>query len=261
MRFPQTKAIMEFLRSQSKKVRANNKRIDEWVDNYIDRCVGEGKPVNLLVQWCLSRSKENRYEKQGNRFMPTEKEQNLVGKVLPDILDVFKRNGMHVNLWITFNPAFTDRGRISDFIADAYVAMVTDLISSVSTLKDSVIVLRWEKEVIGCRSAPNEEMLTNFSRFVSDETFGAELERIKEKSVQYPVPVCTEEGFCEETRFKIACEAEEGRFLLSEESPFPNGDFILLPLESPEQYTLFNILAPGFSKRIAAVIPPYPWRI
>ncbi len=65
----------------------------------------------------------------------------------------------------------------------------------------------------------------------------------------------------DDLKFKIACEAEEGRFLLSPESPFPRGQFILVPLELPERYVFFEILAPDFQKRIVPILKTYPWRL
>jgi hypothetical protein len=60
--------------------------------------------------------------------------------------------------------------------------------------------------------------------------------------------------------FQIACEVQEGDFLLNKESPFPFGEFILLPLEVPERYDFFTIFAKDFKQRIVPALSSYPWR-
>ena len=60
----QTKTIMEWLRARSRTIRQNNLRINEWVDEYVEGCILNGKPVEILTQYCLSKDLEMRYQKQ-----------------------------------------------------------------------------------------------------------------------------------------------------------------------------------------------------
>jgi len=68
---------MEFLRERSRMIRANNPRINEWVDDYLDGCFTNGKSVNILTQWCISKDLEERFRRQGNDFVPTRKERRV----------------------------------------------------------------------------------------------------------------------------------------------------------------------------------------
>ena len=78
---------------------------------------------------------------------------------------------------------------------------------------------------------------------------------------QYPDALASEEDLKSEAERRIAFESEEARYLAGSQSPFNNGQFILIPLEKPERYVFFNILAQGFTKRIASVVKLYPWRL
>jgi hypothetical protein len=71
----------------------------------------------------------------------------------------------------------------------------------------------------------------------------------------------SEEFLRDIAKFKIACEAEEAKYLTGENSPFENGEFLLVPLEFSERNIFFNILVPDYSKRTIAVLKPYPWRM
>lgn len=71
----------------------------------------------------------------------------------------------------------------------------------------------------------------------------------------------TQEKLEQDVKCQIAYEVKEGEFLVSEKSPFPSGEFILIPLETPERYDFFTIFAKDFKKRIVAVLSCYPWRL
>jgi hypothetical protein len=83
------------------------------------------------------------------------------------------------------------------------------------------------------------------------------LNRVK----QYPDFSKTETDLKIEAKFKIACEAEEGRFIFSKESPFSKGNILITPLEFPERLVFFETLVPDFQKRILPILDLYPWRM
>lgn len=255
MRLPQTVAIMEFLRVKNKTLRKNNQKINEWVDNYINECVLNGRPVDILTQWCLSKDLEIRYRMQNNQFIPLKTESELIQKKIPQITQVFLKNGVTLNWWITFNNSFLDRGRIAENISYRYIEMI----KNISQL-ENILFINWEKEILGGRAKPNMGVLNSFFSFVSRKAFEIDLNNLFERVKKYPDFDKTEDELKKEVQFKIACEAEEGRFLFSNNSPFPNGQLILIPLEFPERYVFFSILAPDFKKRVVSVLNPYPWR-
>lgn len=256
MRLLQTVSIIEFLRSKNKMIRPNNQKINEWVDDYINECILNGRPVDILTQWCLSKDLEIRYKIQSNLFIPLKTELELIQKEITQIIQIFLKNGVAVNWWITFNNSFLDRGRIASSISDKYIEMIKNI-----KQPDSVILVDWEKEILSGRAKPNEGVLSNFFSFVSRKAFEIDFQNLLERVKKYPDFDKTEDELKKEVQFKIACEAEEGKFLFSNNSPFPNGQFILIPLEFPERYVFFSTLAPDFKKRVASILKPYPWRI
>ncbi len=256
MRLPQTLAIMEPLRTKNKMLRQNNQKINEWVDDYINDCILNGRPVDILTQWCLSKDLEIRYRVQGNQFIPLKTELELVQEKIPQIIQIFLKNGVAVNWWITFNNSFLDRGRIADDISDKYIEMIKNI-----KQLDDVILVNWEKEVLGGRAKPNKRVLNDFFSFVSRKAFEIDFKNLLERVKKYPDFDKTEDELRKEVQFKIVCEAEEGRFMFSNNSPFPDGQFILIPLEFPERYVFFSTLAPDFKTRIVSILKPYPWRL
>jgi hypothetical protein len=257
MRLPQVVKIMESLRSRNKRLRSNNQKIDEWIDNYIQQCILRGQRVDILTQWCLSKDLETRYRLQGNKFEPLPAELNLLQKEIPEVLELFKENGIGVNWWVTFNGAFLDRGRVTKELVEDYSAMLKGLCST-----PEVILVNWEEEILGGRRPqPNQDVLSNFFRLVPRKAFDLDFSNLLDRVKRYPDFAKKEEELKKESQFKIACEAEEGRFLFSQNSPFPCGQFILVPLEFPERYVFFAVLAPEFKKRITSIVKSYPWRI
>lgn len=256
MRMRQTVAIMEFLRIKNKALRQNNQKINEWVDNYINDCILNGRTIDILTQWCLSKDLEIRYRAQGNKFIPLKTELELVQKEIPQIIQIFLKNGVAVNWWITFNNSFLDRGRVADDISGKY----TGMIKSISQL-ENILFINWEEEVLGERAKPSVEVLDNFFSFVERKAFEIDFKNLLERVKKYPDFNKTEEELKKEAQFKISCEAEEGRFLFSNDSLLPNGQFILIPLEFPERYVFFSTLSPEFKTRIVSVLKLYPWRL
>jgi len=257
MRLPQVARVMEYLRLRNKDLNPNNQKIDEWVDNYIQQCILNGQKVDILTQWCLSKDLEFRYQIQGNQFTPLNGEIELIQREILQIVKIFADNGIGVNWWITFNGAFLDRGRISAELAKQYADMLREI-----TKSPEVILMDWEQEILsGNRPQPNQKVLDNFFGVVSRKAFDIDFTNLLDRVKKYPDFSKTEEELMKESQFKIACEAEEGRLLLSPNSPFPYGQFILVPLEFPERYVFFAVLAPEFKKRIASIVKSYPWRM
>ena len=257
MRLPQVARIMESLRLRNKGLRPNNQKIDEWVDNYVQQCILKGQKVDILTQWCLSKDLETRYQAQGDKLEPLQTEIDLLQKEIPQILKTFTDNGVGINWWITFNGAFLDRGRISRELADQYAEML----KSINTASE-VMLMDWEEEVLGgSRPLPSQKVLDDFFAVVPRKAFDLDFANLLERVKKYPDFSKTEEELRKESQYKIACEAEEGRFLFSPDSPFPCGQFLLVPLEFPERYVFFAVMAPEFKKRITAIVRSYPWRM
>lgn len=261
MRLPQTRVVMQWLRERARVIRPNNLKINEWVDEYVNRCIMTGKRVEIITQYCLSKDLETRYKIQGNKFEPLQAEKDMFTKTIPEIVSVFERNGLEVNWYVTFNSSFLERGRVAEEILSAYSDMIQNLAKENEKLSQYLIFLNWEKDVLGKRPTPNQEVLDNFDSLVSREAFELDMKNLLERVRQYKDFTKSEEELRREAMFKIACEAEEGRFMISDESPFSQGDFILIPLEFPERYVFFEILSKDFQKRIASLIKLYPWRM
>lgn len=259
MRLKQTVAIMDFLRKQGKVVRSNNKKIDEWVDEYINDCILKGKPVEILTQWCISKDLEQRYQAQGQKFTPTKAEVELVQEEIPRVLKKFSENRVLVNWWVTLNRSYLDSGRIDLALENEYREMIEQLIKD-SGLSD-LTVFNWEDDILNSRPKPAAQVLEKMSNFISKGAFQLELARHSAWAKEEAGLTQTDEELERDVKFQIACEVEEGRFLTSQETPFSQGNFILVPLEVAERYVFFSTLAPDFPKRIVPILKPYPWRM
>ena len=255
----QATTVMKWLRDKARIIRPNNLRINDWVDTYIDECILNGKPVQILTQFCIAKDLEVRYKKQGDCFIPTKGEKRLFLEEIPEIINSFKSNGIQINWSITLNRSYLDGGRIDVELEKQYQKMLTFLIES-SGLKE-VFLINWEDDFLGERPTADTKVQNNIFDFVSIGTFKVDLERHMGWVRNDTDMVQTDAEIENDLRFKIGCEAEEGRFLISPKSPFPNGQFILMPLELPERYVFFEILAADFQKRIVPVLKPYPWRL
>jgi hypothetical protein len=245
----QTRTIMAILRERARLIRKNNLRISEWVDNYLDECILNGKPVEILTQYCLSKDLEVRYETQGKVFIPLPKECEMFKKIIPSIIKTFKENGLAINWYITFNNSFLDRGRVSNDIIDNYISMIRELV-----MNDEIVLLDWEKDILGKRPSPNLEVMTNFEKLVSQKAFNIDMQNLLNRVKQYPDFSKTETDLKIEAKFK-------GRFIFSKESPFSEGNILITPLEFPERLVFFETLVPDFQKRILPILDLYPWRM
>ena len=257
MQLPQTRSIMQSLRERSKTIRSNNLKINDWVDEYINKCILNGKPVEILTQYCLSKDLEKRFEIQGNQFLPLPAELEMFNKTIPSVLKLFARSNVSVDWYITFNDSYLDRGRVSDSIVEEYSKMIENLGEGLN----SVTFYNWEKDILGGRPEPNTEVLESFFKYVSRQAFELDMKNLLERVKQYSDFTKTEEELRRELMFKIACEAEEGRFIFCPEAPFSYGDILITPLESPERLVFFETLAPDFQKRIVPILKLYPWRM
>ena len=260
MWLPGTRKVMKFLRARNKVIRENNLRINEWVDNYLNRCLINGEPVNILTPWSLSKALEKRFKRQGNKFVPTKKEIRLLKEEMPQIIRVFEGNGFRVNWWITLSRSYLDSRLIGRKLEDRYGKMITDLAKEFS-LSGSVLFLNWEDDVLGRRSFPDERILKDFDKYIKRGAFELELQRWSRWAREEAGLNQTAEELERDVKYQIACEVNEGNFLMGEESSFVSGDFIIILLEVPERFDNFTIFAPDFKKRIVSVLSCYPWRL
>lgn len=258
----QTVLLMEDLRGLARRVRDKNKKIETWVDKYVEECALNAKPAQILTQWCFSLDFEVRYQKQGGQFIPTKAEQELVSKWFPTILEMFKKRGVAINWIITFNRSYLDSGRMKLGTEQAYRLMVRTLFDEAG-LSEKVLLCDWEDDVILKRPGPNQYVLENLDKLLGPAALNIVFEQHKAWVLKEAGLKQTDQELWQDVRYQIACEAEEGRFLCDpKESPLSEGKFILVPLEAAERYNpTFLILSPKFEERIASLLPPYPWRM
>lgn len=259
MRTPQSVAVMRALRERARRVRPNNKKVNTWVDDYIESCVLTGRPVEILSQWCLSKYLETRLKLQGGKFSPTRKERLLVQEEIPAVLGMFSGQGLRVNWIITFNRSYLDSGRMSPGVEEAYKEMILDLFDKQEL--GSVLLLDWEDDVLGTRPRANSGVLGNIRNYIDEGALQLEYERHSSWAREKVGLEQSDEELWQDVIFQIACEVEEAQLLISPKSPIGDGKFILIPLEATERYVFFKTLAPGFRDRIVAALKPNPWRM
>ncbi len=257
MRLYQINTTMAWLRDRVKIIRQNSLRVSSWVDDYVNQRALEGKPIEILTQFCISKDLEVRYQEQGNSFVPTKKERLLFEKEIPGIACTFQKNGIAFDWWITLNQSYLDTGRISDALQRAYKEMITGLAKPLIR-QGWLLFADWESDILTKRPEPSKEVFTNLDRFVKTEALELEIQRHASWAREEAGINQSDTELRRDVYFQIACEAEEGRFL-SNDMPF--GEFILIPLETPERYDFFTLLVPDFKKRIVAALSPYPWRL
>ncbi|WKZ26980.1 MAG: hypothetical protein QY311_02485 [Candidatus Paceibacterota bacterium] len=260
VRLPQTQRVMETLRILNRGVRKNNKRVDGWVDEYVNSCALNGQPVEVLLQWCTALGLERRKAQQGGRFIPLPAERELIEKEMPRILNLFTQNSIEVTWFVTFNRSYVQERRLPAEPFREYMDMIRELAQDIPELS-RVVFLDWEADVLGGEPKPSPAVLTNFDAFISKQALLVELQNFTRMLAAYPGKQATPEELKEEAKLRIACEAEEARFLTGGDSPFRKGEFILIPLEVPERYAFFRTLVPDFDKRIVSVVKQYPWRV
>ncbi len=133
------------------------------------------------------------------------------------------------------------------------------MLASTPMVRENVMFLDWDELAPGIE--PNREIMENFDAFVKENALAYEMTTFIQMLKQYPDALDSESELKEEAKRRIACESDEARYLTGPRSPFEGGRFILIPLERPERYVFFDLLVPDFTKRIASVFRPYPWRL
>lgn len=254
MKYPQTARLMELLKGRNQKVRKNNQRIHPWVSEYLDACLENNQPATLVTQWCFSKG----LEKRSCLSDPTPKELGLFPE-MAEVCRLFQHFGFHVNWYITFHRGYVDSRRLATTKEEVYRAMIDGLAGPYLD-EGWLLLLDWEDDILeGRRPQPHTEVLAKPEQFVSPKALDKEF-LWAVRWLEDETNLCqTESQIRQDVLYQIACEAEEGRFLTSPASPF-GCDFLLVPLEVPEQYDFFCILMLDFKKRIVSVLPPYPWR-
>lgn len=255
MRLPQTRATMQWLRQRARVIRANNLKINDWVDDYIDQCVRNGQEITFLTQLCISKDLEVRYQKQGYKFTPTEQEQLLFEKELPEIAKMLFKNGIRFNWWLTYNRSYLDSGRLELDLENQFKQMISQLAEPLIG-QGWLLLLDWEDDIICKRPEPNKEVLGNIEKYVSSSALSVELERHSSWAKEEAGLNQTNDELRKDVYFQIACETEEA-LTLSEMI----GKFTLVPLEMPERYIFFFTLVPELQKQILPILKPYPWRL
>jgi len=252
--------ILKFLREKNRLVKSNNLKINEWVDTYLTDCFLNGKTLNILTQWCLSKALEKRFREQGNQFIPLKRERRLVEEEIPKLIALFKENGFKINWLITFNRAPIDTGLLLLDVESQYKKMVLNLAQN-SLYQESVLFLDWEDDFLGERAKPDQEVLRNYFNYVAKSAFEVRLAQLTTWSRDEAGLNKTQDELQRDIMLEAACDAREAKLLSGENSPFEKEDFIILPLEAAERFDSFTIFVNDFKKRIVSVLTPYPWRI
>ncbi|MFA4975204.1 MAG: hypothetical protein WC839_01395 [Candidatus Paceibacterota bacterium] len=252
-----------------KKLREINKSLDhalkinEFVDSYVNECILYGQPVTLITPWSLSRSFKERYKEQENKFFPTEKEKTLFSWEIPQIELILKENNLDFNWWLIFSRSYIRSATLDREQEKEYVEMITKLSEE---NKSELAIINWEDDVIKTNHQPNNDLLKyelSFEKSVDKKDFEYEIGRRSNRSKNILNLDITNDKLIEETKYKIACEANEGLFLMkNENNPLCQpGNFLFLILGKAERYSFFSTLVPEFKKRIVCVLRPYPWRL
>lgn len=256
----QVRKIMEDLRAKAKIIRSNNQKVSDWIDVYFTECFIAGRPINILSQWCLSKAFEKRLIEQGGTFKATKKEKRVLQEEIPAIINLFSKNGFRVNWLVTFNRSYLDNRQLPEVIEKKYKDMVVS-IAQAPEIEQSVLFLDWEKDILGQKSKPNNQMISNPEEFIEEGLLSTEVERWKnwaEQEAGLDQPI---EQIKKDAIYQIAYEAEEGKFLMGDQSPFNSEKFVIIPLEVPERFDTFSIFSPDIKKRILPILSFYPWRM
>ncbi len=254
----ETLAVMKKLRELNRNL-DNNQKIQDWVDTYLDEYRMQNKPITIISPWSLSKAFEKRYEEQGFDFSPSREEISLFKKEIPRIVTLFTENGFRIEWWILFSRSYIDQRVIGKKLEQEYMSMIA---SVAETYQAPVVFGNWEDDILGRRHQPNSTLLETeqFDQNVDEKTFKIELDRWSAWAKESGIAI-TREDLVSQTRYQIACEAEEGRYLMEEVTPLCEpGKFLFMPLGRPERYTFFSTVAKDFSQRLVFVLERYPWR-
>jgi len=261
-----TTVIQRFSRI-SKGIRENNPNIYPWVGDYLRECRNLQQPVTIFTPCCVAKDLELRYEKQGNQFIPTEAEVELFRKGIPRIIRILQENGLLVDWFFSFNQSFLDMGRVDKGLKDKFKAMIKDLAGdakligqeAVDLLAGGLEIIDWEEDVLGERPGPNQAVMNDFWTYIKEGAFEIDFAKHRQWTIDAELGQ-TEAKTKNDLKFKIACEVEEGRLLMSGES-LVGPNFLYVSLEEPERIDVFSVLAPEFRTRVVTVLKPYPWRL
>ena len=256
----QVQNMMEFLRKKTRLVKQNNLKVNDWVEGYLEGCFLNGTPINILTQWCLSRSLKKRYEDRGGRFVPAKKEIRVVQTEIPEIISMFIENGFRINWMFTFNRAFLDTGLVSLEIERQYKEMIMNL-ANIPLWQENTLFFDWEKDFLGTQPVPDKSVLENYFNFVPRAAFELRLKQMAMWAEREAGLAKTQAQLQQDIISEAAFEAEEAKTLSGEKSPFGKDDFIIIPLEVAERYDNFTISIKDFKKRLVCALTTYPWRI
>ena len=84
---------------------------------------------------------------------------------MENAITAFSSNGIAVNWWVTFNNSYLDQVRISQKLADEYQEMIKNIPAS-KRFKEAVIFADWEKDILGDRPNPNQEVMSDPYKFI-----------------------------------------------------------------------------------------------
>jgi hypothetical protein len=169
--------VMADLRAKARIVRPNNLKISDWVEKYLTECFLQGRPVNILTQYCLSKALEKRFSEQGGKFVPTKKERKVLQEEIPFITSIFTKNGFRINWWITFNKSFVEEGLLAGSVEKEYKATVQRLVDS--STKENIMFADWEDDILLGKVKPDLFVLDNFYDFVAKGAFDKRLQELK----------------------------------------------------------------------------------
>ncbi|MFH1456922.1 MAG: hypothetical protein ABIF17_02275 [Patescibacteria group bacterium] len=225
-------------------------KIKPYVAEYLEDCLVKGRPVNILVQWCVTKILDERKKMQdGLKALPDEIK--FFNEDLPRLIGLLKKWGLKVDVIITFNLSEFEKSRPSQETIEEYI----DLVKSLTELPE--ICFMNGKEFFGFDViSPNQKILSFPEQFIKPNTLNFEVERGKKIMLDYGYQI-SEDRIRKDTISKIAGMAEEGRILC--EDIFPEG-FLLVPIENPERYDFFSLLIKSFKDRLVPVVRRYPWR-
>lgn len=252
--------VTRFMRERSRMLKTNSLKVNEWTDIYLTTCSLNGKTVNILTQWCLSKALEKRFKEQGNKFVPLKKEIRVIRQEIPEIISVFNKNGFSIDWLITFNRSPVETGLLPGEVETAYKEMILALADDPAYQKN-VVFLDWEDDVLGRRTGMDRDVLENYFTYVSRASFEKRLEQLTQWSRDEAGVEKTRDELTQDIILEAACEAEEARTLSGKDSPFGGEDFIILPLETAERFDNFTIFEKDFKKRVVSVLTQYPWRV
>lgn len=231
-------------------------KIHQWVEEYVERCLLNAKTLTIISPYSISPRLKVRYKKE-NGFYPTQSEIDLLQKEIPKIYDIFIKRNLKVNWWLYFAPSCLKNTRLDTDTENEYIKMLSEL-KSESFSKNILELVHLENDILEKVQYPNEQLLNNnFKQVIDQNSFDNEVNRRLAKWVEN----ISKDSIIEDTKYKIACEAEEGRILMQENPLSEAGEFLYMSLNTSDKLKFFSALVPDFEERIVSVLKKYPWRI